>query len=121
MHWVWKPLSALGGLSLASALPSLGLGGHTSAPQLPFPPLPIACYCCRKWQAPIRAARLQTRFFIGTRRFPPLGSDSGARGAFSSVLLLSEDVQELHAGLAEIKYIKSGFVSLEQKCAAEGV
>ena len=94
------------GRGLESALPSLGLGGRTSAQQLPFPPLPIVRYCCRKWQALIRAVRPQMRLFIGTRRVPALGSDSGARGTFSSVLLLSENVQQLHAGLAEIKYIK---------------
>lgn len=105
VHRVQRPVSALGGRGLESALPSLGLGGRTSAQQLPFPPLPIVRYCCRKWQALIRAVRLQMRLFIGTRRVPTLGSDFGARGTFSSVLLLSENVQ-LHAGLAEIKYIK---------------
>lgn len=119
MHQARRPVSALRGRHLESALPSPGLEGRTSAQQLPFPPLLVVCYCCRKWQALIRAARLQMRLFIGARRVL-LSDPPWAHVAPFHQFCCFQETTHLHAGLAEIKYIKEWVCEPGAEVCSEG-
>lgn len=119
MHRARRPVSALRGRSLESALPSLGLEDACPSSALLSLLSPVVRYCCRKWQALSLGCKAANETFHGARS--PARIHLGRTWHLFTSSAAFCRTTHLQAGLAEMKHIKEWVCEPGAKCAVRGV